>query len=252
MKYAKVLINNEKRWGVIDGDTVKLMKGTPYAGVELTGEEVSLSEAKLCAPCDPSKIVCIGKNYLDHAVEFGEPVPETPTIFIKPNTSLNDPEGLVEYPSASKRVDYEGEFAFVIKKTAHKVKAADFADYILGYTCVNDVTARDIQKSDAQWTRGKGFDTFCPAGPIVSDEFDPAKGMVIRTYLNGELKQDAKTDLLMWDVPFLMEFITECMTLLPGDIVSTGTPVNVGPMQPGDKVTVFVEGIGELTNTVVK
>lgn len=251
MKYAKVLYNGEKLWGVIEGEKIKFMNGTPYAGVELTGESADISQVRLLAPCDPTKIVCIGKNYLDHAVEFGEPIPETPTIFIKPTTSLNDPEGLVEYPSVSKRVDYEGEFAFVIKKTAHKVKASEAAEYILGYTCVNDVTARDIQKSDAQWTRGKGYDTFCPVGPVVSDEFDPAKGMVIRTYLNGELKQDAKTDLLMWDVPFLMEFITDCMTLLPGDIVSTGTPVNVGPMQKGDRVTVCVEGIGELTNTIV-
>lgn len=251
MKYAKVLYNGEKLWGVIEENRVNFIKGTPYEGIELTGTWASLNEVKLCAPCDPTKIVCIGKNYLDHAVEFGEPIPETPTIFIKPTTALNDPDGEVEYPSASKRVDYEGEFAFVIKKKAHKVKAEDAADYILGYTCVNDVTARDIQKSDAQWTRGKGYDTFCPVGPVVSDEFDPSKGMIIRTYLNGELKQDAKTDLLMWDIPFLMEFITDCMTLLPGDIVSTGTPVNVGPMQKGDKVTVYVEGIGELTNTVV-
>ena len=251
MKYAKVLYNGENSWGIIEGDKIKFMNGTPYSGVELTGESADLSDVKLLAPCDPTKIVCIGKNYFDHAVEFGEPIPDTPTIFIKPTTSLNDPDGLIEYPSASKRVDFEGEFAFVIKKTARKVKAADAAEYILGYTCVNDVTARDIQKSDAQWTRGKGYDTFCPVGPVISDEFDPSKGMVIRTTLNGEVKQNAKTDLLMWDVPFLMEFITDCMTLLPGDIVSTGTPVNVGPMQKGDKVTVYVEGIGELTNTVV-
>ncbi len=251
MKYAKIMCENQARWGVIEGDCVKLIKNTPYDGVELTGESVALADAKLLAPCDPTKIVCIGKNYLDHAVEFGEPIPGTPTIFIKPTTSLNAPEGEIEYPASSNRVDYEGEFAFVIKKTARKVRAADAADYILGYTCVNDVTARDIQKSDAQWTRGKGFDSFCPVGPIVTDEFDPAKGMAIRTFLNGELKQNATTDLLMWDVPFLMEFITDCMTLLPGDIVSTGTPVNVGPMQKGDKVTVYVEGIGELNNTVV-
>ncbi|MDD6263148.1 MAG: fumarylacetoacetate hydrolase family protein [Clostridiales bacterium] len=250
MKYAKIMFNGEARWGVLEDGVISLIEGTPYSGVSPTGESVIFEDAELLAPCDPTKIVCIGKNYLDHAVEFGEPVPKNPTIFIKPTTSLNNPGGEIEYPSASKRVDYEGEFGFVIRKTAKKVRREDAAEYILGYTCVNDVTARDIQKNDEQWARGKGYDTFCPVGPILTDEFDPASGRSIKTFLNGELRQNATTDLLMWDVPYLLEFITDCMTLLPGDIVSTGTPVNVGPMQRGDRVRVVVEGIGELENTV--
>ncbi len=250
MILVKIRHEGLARWGVLAGETVLLIEGTPYESVVPSGETVPYDPAALLAPCDPTKIVCIGKNYYDHAVEFGEPVPETPTIFIKPATSLNDPFGEVEYPSCSQRVDFEGEFGFVIKKTAHKVRAEDAAEYILGYTCVNDVTARDIQKKDAQWTRGKGFDTFCPVGPAVETDFDPSSGARIRTWLNDELKQDSTTDNLMWDVPFLMEFITECMTLLPGDVVSTGTLVNVGPMQRGDTVRVRVDGIGDLINTV--
>ncbi len=252
MKLAKTLYENKTRWALLEGDTASFLIGDPYESIEKSGESAPIADCKLLAPCDASKVVAIGKNYYDHAIEFGEEVPETPTIFIKPNTSIIADGEPVVYPPISKRVDFECELALVIKKRASHVKAADAKDYILGYTCLNDVTARDIQKSDAQWARGKGFDTFCPIGPILTDEIDPYAGIRVQTILNGEVKQDGNTKNMMWSIYELVEFITECMTLLPGDVVTTGTPVNVGPMLPGDTVTVRVEGIGDLVNPIIK
>lgn len=251
MKLAKTLYQDRTRWAVLEGDVVCFLSGTPYDGIRLDGERAPLSACRLLAPCDASKVVAIGKNYYDHAIEFGEAVPANPTIFIKPNTAIINPLDAIVYPSASKRVDYECELALVISKRASHVKAADAKDYILGYTCLNDVTARDLQKLDEQWARGKGFDTFCPIGPILTDEVDPYAGLRVETRLNGEQKQCSTTDKLMWGIYELIEFITDCMTLLPGDVVTTGTPANIGPMQRGDTVSVIVEGIGELTNPVI-
>lgn len=250
MKLVKIRRAEGARWGVLRDGVVHLIEGTPYDSVKETGETAEFDEKSLLAPCDPTKIVAIGKNYFEHAVEFGEPVPHNPTIFIKPTTALNDPFGTVDYPDCSNRVDYECEIAFVVKKTAKHVRAENAAEYILGYTCLNDVTARDIQKDDEQWARGKGFDTFAPVGPLLTDEVDPSAGLEVTTRLNGELKQSSTTDKMMWNIPYLLEFITECMTLLPGDVVTTGTPAGIGPMNRGDRVEVSVSGIGTLVNFI--
>ena len=250
MKLVKISVENNPYWAVIRDDKAVIIEGSPYSGVKETGKSIPLKSIKLLAPCDPTKIVCIGRNYYDHATEFGEPLPENPTIFLKPVSSVINPGDKINYPEASKRVDYECELAFVIKKSASKVKAENAAEYILGYTCLNDVTARDLQAKDGQWARAKGFDTFCPIGPVLTDEIDPKSGLIVETRLNGKVKQHSTTDKLMWEIPYLMEFITDCMTLLPGDVVSTGTPAKIGPMQKGDTVTVYVEGVGELINII--
>ncbi|HHX72500.1 MAG TPA: fumarylacetoacetate hydrolase family protein [Clostridiales bacterium] len=251
MRLVKIRHDGETHWGMLEGEKVKLIEGTPYSGIAFTGEVIAFDETKLEAPCDATKVIAIGKNYYDHAVEMGGQAPEKPIIFMKPTTSIIPHLGGIEYPSISNRVDYECELAFVIKKTARHVKAAHAAEYILGYTCLNDVTARDLQQLDGQWIRAKGFDTFCPIGPVLTDEVDPAAGLKVQTFLNGEMKQDSTTDKLMWPVAELLEFITACMTLHPGDVVTTGTPAGIGPMQKGDEVAVVVEGIGKLVNRIV-
>jgi 2-keto-4-pentenoate hydratase/2-oxohepta-3-ene-1,7-dioic acid hydratase in catechol pathway len=192
----------------------------------------------------------VGKNYYDHALEMNEGVPERPILFLKGVNALNRPEGQVHGPDFVQRLDYEGELAFVIRKRAKNVKAKDFADYILGYTCFDDVTARDVQKEDGQWTRGKSMDGFAPVGPWVIDDVDPTD-LKLETRLNGAVVQSSHTGLLMTKVPELMEFITASMTLEPGDVVATGTPAGIGPMHPGDVVEVEIEGIGVLRNFVV-
>ena len=194
--------------------------------------------------------MCVGKNYYDHAVEMGEGVPEQPILFLKAPNTLNHPEGTVHAPTFVGRLDYEGELAFVIRRRAKDVKAENFADYVLGYTCLNDVTARDVQKGDGQWTRGKSMDGFAPLGPVVTDEVDPA-ALAIETRLNGTVVQQGNTSQFMTAVPQLLEFITASMTLEPGDVVTTGTPAGVGPMAPGDTVEVTVQGIGTLRNHII-
>jgi 2-keto-4-pentenoate hydratase/2-oxohepta-3-ene-1,7-dioic acid hydratase in catechol pathway len=201
----------------------------------------------------PSKIVCVGRNYVEHAKELGNEVPKEPLIFLKPPSSLiADGESIV-YPSLSENLHFEGELGLIIGKKARHVKAADAFDYILGYTIVNDVTARDLQRKDGQWTRGKGFDTFCPVGPRVvpREELDLSK-VRVRTLLNGVVKQDAPVTDLIFPVDVIIEYVTEFMTLEPGDLIATGTPPGVGPMQPGDTVQVEIEGIGILQNPVIR
>ncbi len=211
-----------------------------------------LNSLKLLPPVTPSKILCIGRNYRDHATELGNEVPKEPLLFFKPPSSLLAPNGVIRMPALSKRVDYEGELAIVIGKTCAKLASGDDArDYIRGYTIVNDVTARDIQKSDGQWTRGKGFDTFCPVDPVVSDRIDPIGGkpVAVTTRLNGEVKQHGSTADLIFPIPFLLQYISAAITLEPGDIIPTGTPAGVGPVQPGDTVEVEIDGLGTLKNT---
>jgi 2-keto-4-pentenoate hydratase/2-oxohepta-3-ene-1,7-dioic acid hydratase in catechol pathway len=208
-----------------------------------------LSSLKLLAPVTPSKIVCIGRNYKEHAAEFGNEVPKEPLLFLKPPSSLLAPGGVVKMPALSKRVDYEGELAIVISQRCSRLSPAeDPLDYIRGYTIVNDVTARDIQKSDGQWTRGKGWDTFCPVGPIVSDEIDPLDGdpVTVNTRLNGQVKQQGSTADLIFPIDFLLRYISASITLEPGDLIPTGTPAGVGPVQPGDTVEVEITGLGIL------
>lgn len=213
---------------------------------------VLLTEAKLLPPVTPSKIVCIGRNYRAHAEELGNELPSEPLIFLKPPSSLNAPGGAIRRPRLSKRVDFEGELGVVIAKTCSYVAEDEpVRPYILGYTCVNDVTARDLQIKDGQWTRAKGFDTFCPAGPVVSNEPDPWAGIQLTTRVNGEVRQSANTRDLIFPLDVLIRYISRVMTLYPGDLIATGTPAGVGPLEAGDLVEVTVEGIGTLANVVV-
>jgi 2-keto-4-pentenoate hydratase/2-oxohepta-3-ene-1,7-dioic acid hydratase in catechol pathway len=210
-----------------------------------------LSAAHLLAPVTPSKIICVGRNYRDHAKELGNEVPAEPLLFFKPPSSLLEPGGTILLPAASSRVDHEGELALVIAQRASKFQPdADWRAIIRGYTLANDVTARDLQKKDGQWTRAKGFDTFCPVGPWVSNEVDPATGLIIETRVNGELRQHGSTADFIFAIPLLLAHITAAITLEPGDLVLTGTPAGVGPLVAGDRVDVSLAGLGVLTNTV--
>jgi 2-keto-4-pentenoate hydratase/2-oxohepta-3-ene-1,7-dioic acid hydratase in catechol pathway len=215
-------------------------------------DPLPLDLATLLPPVVPSKIVCIGRNYREHAAELGNEVPKEPLLFLKTPSSLIAHKQPIHIPAISQRVDFEGELAIVIGKRCSKIGAEeDVRQYIRGYTIVNDVTARDLQKSDGQWSRAKGFDTFCPTGPFVTDEIDPDAGISVQTRLNGELRQDGNTRDLIFPIDFLLRHITAAITLYPGDLIPTGTPSGVGPMQPGDTVEVTIEGMGTLSNPVI-
>ena len=210
-----------------------------------------LSTVRLLVPVNPSKIVCIGRNYRDHAAELGNEVPAAPLLFLKPPSALLASGESIRIPSASKRVDFEGELGLVIGKTCRNLGPdEDWRPYVRGYVCVNDVTARDLQKTDGQWSRAKGFDTFCPVGPFVTDEIDPEAGVEVSTHINGERKQHGSTLQLIFPIPVLLRYISAAMTLNPGDLIPTGTPAGVGPMQPGDQVSVSITGCGTLANPV--
>jgi 2-keto-4-pentenoate hydratase/2-oxohepta-3-ene-1,7-dioic acid hydratase in catechol pathway len=214
-------------------------------------DPVPFDEARILAPVAPSKIICVGRNYREHAAELGNEVPAEPLLFFKPPSALIAPAEPIRIPSLSNRVDFEGEIAIVIGERCRNIgPGEDPRDYIRGYTIANDVTARDLQKKDGQWARAKGFDTFCPVGPLVTDEVEPAAGIRITTQLNGELRQDGNTCDLIFSIDHLLRYITAAMTLFPGDLVLTGTPAGVAPMQPGDLVAVTVEGLGTLTNPI--
>jgi 2-keto-4-pentenoate hydratase/2-oxohepta-3-ene-1,7-dioic acid hydratase in catechol pathway len=216
----------------------------------MTGLELPLADVRLLAPCTPSKVVCIGVNYKDHAQEMGIELPKEPLMFLKPATTVIGPGEAIVHPSLTENLHYEGELAVVIKKPARRIKAEEAEEYILGYTCAIDVTARDLQQRDGQWTRAKGFDTFCPLGPAIAPKLDH-RNLRIVTKVNGEVRQDSSTSQLVFDVPQLLEAITAVMTLLPGDVVLTGTPSGVGQVRVGDEISVTIEGIGTLTNRVV-
>ena len=212
-----------------------------------------LSALTLLAPVKPSKIICIGRNYRDHAAELGNEAPKEPLLFLKAPSSLLPPGGIIRLPAISQRVDYEGELGIVIGHTCHKLKAdEDVRPYIRGYVIVNDVTARDLQKTDGQWSRAKGFDTFCPVGPIVSDAVNPEAGVTVTTRLNGAVKQHGTTKDFIFNIATLLRYISAAMTLYPGDLIPTGTPAGVGPMQPGDVVEVEIDGLGVLRNPVLR
>ena len=250
MKYVRIESPEGPRWGVVKEDEVFTLSGAPYDGVDYDGGKLSLSQCRFLPPCTPTKIVCVGKNYAEHAREMGAEPPGFPVLFLKGVNTLNYQKGAIHAPSFVKRLDYEGELAVVIRQTAKDVKAKDFADYVLGYTCLNDVTARDIQQQDGQWTRGKSMDGFCPIGPWVVDDLDPA-ALKLETRLNGKAVQQGNTADFITPIPQLIEFITASMTLKPGDVVATGTPAGIGPMIPGDVVEVDIEGIGILKNHVI-
>ena len=214
---------------------------------------ISVASVKLLEPARPSKIVCVGRNYSEHAKELGNEVPSEPLIFLKPPSSIIAPgEKIVRPRQLSERVDFEGELTVVIGKPCRGLRPGDdVRPFILGYTCANDVTARDLQKKDGQWTRAKSFDTFCPFGPVVTDEIDPWKGVRVETRVNGQIKQSESTTAFIFPVDVVVRFVSQVMTLLPGDLILTGTPAGIGPLVAGDQVTVSIEGIGALTNPVV-
>lgn len=223
----------------------------PFGNPSFTGRRWPMEDVRLLAPILPSKVVGIGRNYHQHALELGNAVPTEPMIFIKPSTSVIGPGASILLPSASKRVDYEGELAVVIGRPCHRVRAADASNVILGYTCANDVTARDLRAPNGPWVRGKGYDTFCPLGPWIETELDPSD-ITVSTTLGGEIRQDGHTSEMIFTVSELIEYVSQIMTLLPGDVLLTGTPEGVGPLAAGDLVTVAVSGVGELTNPVAE
>ncbi len=236
-----------------EGPEIAELAGHPLGtmgAIRLTGTRYSLADVRLLAPIVPSKVVAIGKNYAAHAREMGGEAPDEPVIFLKPSTSVIGPADAILRPAAlSQRVDFEGELAVVIGKIARNLSPERAMDAVFGYTCANDVTARDLQAKDGQWARAKGFDTFCPLGPWIETELDPAD-LEITTTVNGEKRQNSRTSLLLHDVPALISYVTAVMTLLPGDVLLTGTPDGVGPLEPGDQVSVTIEDIGTLTNRV--
>jgi 2-keto-4-pentenoate hydratase/2-oxohepta-3-ene-1,7-dioic acid hydratase in catechol pathway len=221
----------------------------PFGQPNFTGKRWPLADVRLLAPILPSKVIAVGRNYAKHAAEFGNAVPGDPMLFIKPSTSVIGPNAAIKLPKASEHVDFEGELAIVIGQPVKNVSAARAASVVLGYTVANDVSARDLQKSDGQWGRAKGFDTFCPLGPWIETSID-ASDLALHTQLNGELKQDGRTSDLVHGIPELIEFISGVMTLLPGDVILTGTPEGVGQMYDGDDVSITIEGIGTLSNPV--
>ncbi|MFF5990071.1 fumarylacetoacetate hydrolase family protein [Prauserella flavalba] len=228
---------------------VKEIADHPFGTPSFTGRQWPLADVRLLAPILPSKVIAVGRNYAAHAQEFGNEVPGEPMIFLKPSTSVIGPNAAIKLPPASSRVDFEGELAVVIGQPVRNVPAARAAQAILGYTIANDVSARDLQKSDGQWGRAKGFDTFCPLGPWIETSLDPAD-LALRSEVDGEVKQDARTSALVHKIPQLVEFVSSVMTLLPGDTILTGTPEGVGPITAGQQVSITVEGIGTLTNPV--
>jgi len=245
-------LGSDPHFGVMENEkTIRAIASDPlYAGIFKQDETFLLEDVRLLAPVIPrSKVVCVGKNYADHAAEMGGEVPEEPIIFIKPNTSVIGPNDIIQWPSSSERIDHEAELAVVISKICKEVPREKAKDVIFGYTVANDVTARDLQKKDGQWSRAKGFDTFCPIGPWIDTEFVPGSQLVTAT-VDGELKQSAPLSDMVFDVPFIIEFVTKVMTLLPGDVILTGTPSGIGPMNAGGEVEVAVEGLGSLKNKV--
>ncbi len=263
MRIARFVAGGEPAYGVVElaedsgpnPDTVAVISGDPLAGpVRYTGERLSLADVRLVSPVIPrSKVIGIGRNYAAHAAELGNQVPPEPLVFFKPNTSVIGPGEPIVYPPETANLHYEGELAVVIGRICRRVPRDRAAEVIFGYTVANDVTARDLQNSDGQWTRAKGFDTFCPLGPWISTHLglDEAAALEITTTLNGHVRQSASTGLMVHTIPDLIAHVTAFTTLLPGDVLLTGTPAGVGPMQPGDEVSVTVSGIGTLTNPVV-
>jgi 2-keto-4-pentenoate hydratase/2-oxohepta-3-ene-1,7-dioic acid hydratase in catechol pathway len=242
-------------FGVVEGEpsglTVAEVDGHPFGDLRFTGQRWAVADVRLLSPILPSKVVCVGRNYADHAAELGNEVPKEPMLFLKPSTSVIGPNDAVRLPPQSTKVEHEAELAVVVGAAgARRVDRAGAVAAILGYTCANDVTARDLQRSDGQWTRAKGFDSFCPLGPWIVTGLD-AGDVEVRCEVNEEVRQIGRTKDMVFDVPTLVSYISHVMTLLPGDVVLTGTPAGVGPLTHGDTVTVSVEGVGALVNRVL-
>ncbi len=248
MRIVRIRADGKTKYGVVNGDRIIGYSGSPFTAFKPDGTKYSLEDVKLLPPCTPTKIVCLGLNYHAHIAEFKGTEPQNPIIFLKPLTAIIGPGDNIVRPNDG-RIDYEGELGVVIGRKAKNISRKDALKYVLGYTCFNDVTDRIAQKSDGQWTRAKSFDTFAPFGPWIETELD-AGDLLLETWLNGELKQAQRTSELIFDIPTVLSFISEIMTLLPGDIIATGTPSGVGPMKTGDKVEIKIEKLGTLVNYV--
>lgn len=253
MKYTRFKTpDNVVKYGVVEGNSVKAVEGNVFGEHKITDEKYDLKSVKLLAPVEPSKVMCIGLNYSDHAKEFGKPIPAEPLLFLKPSTSVIGPNDNIIYPPQTQNLHYEAELVIVIGKKAKNVSREEAFNYVFGYTIGNDITARDLQSKDNQWGRAKGFDTFCPLGPWVETEIEDPDNLDIKLVLNGEVKQNSNTSNLVFKCAELIEFLSGIMTLLPGDVIMTGTPGGIGPMQVGDKVEAYIEKIGTLVNTIAK
>ena len=251
MRIGRAQVGNEPTWVVIEGETVFRLNGSPFQNPS-RGEKVGeLGSTKLLAPAEPTKVVCIGLNYRAHAAETGQELPKEPLMFLKPPTAVVGPGDDVVWAPGSQKIDYEAELAVVFKRTAKNVARGAYKNYVLGYTCANDISARDFQRGDGQWARAKGADTFCPLGPWIETDVDPAD-LRISGKLNGETKQDSRTSDLVFDVDFLISHLTKYFTMLSGDVLITGTPAGIGAMNPGDEYEVEIEGIGSLKNKMTK
>ena len=250
MKLARYVCGGRIRYGMLEGDILHELADTPFGRTEMQGRKYDIGEVELLSPVSPQKIVAVGLNYRDHAEEFGLDLPEEPVLFMKPPTALLAHGGAIVYPEMSRRVDYEAELVLVCGKECRNVAPEKAPDHILGYTCGNDVTARDLQIKDGQWTRAKSFDTFCPLGPFIDTDIDPAN-LSIELRLNGELRQSSNTARMAFSPAELLSFVSRIMTFLPGDVIMTGTPSGVGEMQPGDTVEVIISGLDPLRNTVI-
>jgi len=250
MKFLRFKYKNTNSFGILEDEVIRPISGTPFENFKILDQEHRLTEVELLAPVEPSKIIAVGLNYIDHAQELKMAVPDEPILFIKPPSSLLSPEGKIIYPEMSEQIDYEAELAVVIKNRIKNLTPEEAKNHILGYTCANDVTARDLQRKDGQWTRAKSFDTFSPLGPYVVTDINP-NNLKIELLLNYRIRQLSNTINMIFDVYQMVSFVSQVMTLLPGDVIMTGTPPGVGPMEVGDVVEVKIEGIGTLRNYVI-
>jgi 2-keto-4-pentenoate hydratase/2-oxohepta-3-ene-1,7-dioic acid hydratase in catechol pathway len=251
MRIVRYRFKDSIAYGLLEGEEIQEIRGDVFGEFDVGVRIGGLKEVDLLAPCEPGKIVAVGLNYRDHAEEANEKIPDEPLLFLKPPTAVIGSEEKIIYPRMSSQVDYEGELGVVIARVSRDVPLESTPNHILGYVCFNDVTARDLQRKDTQWTRGKGFDTFAPLGPWIITDLDPHH-LRLETYLNGELKQSSNTENLIFNCYRLVSFISHIMTLMPGDVIATGTPSGIGPMKVGDRVDVVIEGIGTLTNYVAE
>lgn len=250
MRLCRLEVGGAPRWGVIEGDLVTPLEEAPWLRVRRAGGAMPLATATLLPPCEPTKVVAVGLNYKAHAAEMRKELPEEPLLFLKAPSSLLAPGGTVVVPKQSKRVEHEGELALVIKKTASKVSASEALDFVAGFTCLDDVTARDIQRREKVYARAKGFDTFCPVGPWLETEVSDPQALTLELRVNGAVRQKGSTADMIFPVAEVIAFISHIMTLLPGDLITTGTPPGVGPLGPGDAVEVEIAGIGTLRHSV--
>ena len=249
MKIVRFKYKNKISHGLVEDDCISPIYGSIFGKIKTDRENIDVADVTLLAPVAPNKVVCVGLNYKDHAKELGMPIPEEPVLFLKPSTSVIGHNQKIIYPEGVNRLDYEAELAMVIKKEAKTIDREKAKDYILGFTCLNDVTARDLQKKDGQWTRAKSFDTFCPIGPCIATDIEP-DNVDIELFLNGKQKQSSSTANLIFKMHELIHFISNIMSLNPGDVIATGTPMGVGPMNIGDKIEVKIQGVGTLVNFV--